>query len=92
MNQALKHQLAHNLRDLYFRVVVRGQCSASPDSESFTQFWGHLAMMFGSRGKHAKTVHTTSMGVTSEEIGGDPEQNLNHIPASIRTRLTPKLS
>ena len=30
-NQALKHQ---------FRVVVRGQCLSSPDSESFTQFWG----------------------------------------------------
>ena len=38
-NQALKHQCAENLRDPYFRVVARGQCLSSPDSESFTQFW-----------------------------------------------------
>ena len=76
-NQALKHQFAHNLRDPYFRVVARGQCLVSPDSKSFTQFWGHLAMMFGSRGKHAKVVHTTSAAVTSEEIGRQ-EQHLSH--------------
>ena len=41
-----------------------------PDSGSLTQFWGHLAMMFGSRRKHTKAIHTTSVSVTSEEIGG----------------------
>ena len=50
-NQALKHQFAQNLRDPYFRVVARGQCLSSPDSESFTQFRGRLALMFNSRGK-----------------------------------------
>ena len=32
-NQALKHQFAQNLSDPYFRVVARGQCLSSPDSE-----------------------------------------------------------
>ena len=45
-NQALKNQFAQNLRDPYFRVVARGQCLSSPDSESFTQFWGRLVLMF----------------------------------------------
>ena len=49
-NQALKHQYAQNLRDPYFGVVARGQCLSSPDSESFTQFRGRLALMFNSRG------------------------------------------
>ena len=30
----------HNLRHPYFKVVARGQCLASPDSVSFTQFRG----------------------------------------------------
>ena len=74
-NQALKHQFAHNLRDPYFRVVARGQCLASSDSKSFTQFRGHLAMMFGSQGNHPKAVHTTSVAVNSEEIGGKTPQD-----------------
>ena len=41
-NQALKHQFAQNLQDPYFRVVATGQCLSSPDSESFTQFWGSV--------------------------------------------------
>ena len=60
-NQALKHQFAQNLRDPYFRVVARGQCLSSPDSESFMQFWGRLALMFNSWGKqHAKASVTTA--------------------------------
>ena len=79
-NQALKHQFANNLGDPYFWVVARRQCLASPDFKSFTQFWGHLATMFCSHGKHAKAVHTTSVAVNSEEIGGDSlqEQHLSH--------------
>ena len=77
VNQALKHQFTHNLRDPYFEVVARGQCLASPDSESFTQFWGCLAMMFGNRGKCAQAVHASSAAVNNEEIGGE-EQHLSH--------------
>ena len=73
-NQALKHQFAQNLRDPYFRVVVRGQCLFSPDSENFTQFWVWLALMFNSRGKHMKVVIVTSAAVDS----GDSEDQLSH--------------
>ena len=74
VNQALKHQFAQNLRDLYFGVVARGQCLSSPDSESFTQFQGLLVLMFNSRGKHAKVVPATSVVVEEE----DTEQQLSH--------------
>ena len=76
----LKHHYAHNLRDPYFRVVAKGQCLASPDSESFTQFRGWLAMMFGSQVKHAKATNSTSAAVTSKEISGvtSYDQQLSH--------------
>ena len=47
---------------------------SSPDSESFTQFWGSLALMFNSRGKHAKAANVTSVAVGS----GDSEDHLSH--------------
>ena len=73
-NQALKHQFAQNLRDPYFGVVARGQCLSSPDSESFTQFWGQLALMFNSRVKCVKVVNVTSAAVDN----GDTEDQLSH--------------
>ena len=39
-NQALKHQLTQNLRDPYFRVIARGQCLSSPDSQEFYPILG----------------------------------------------------
>ena len=44
-NQALNNQYAQKLRDPYFRVIARGQCLSSLDSESFTQFQDWLALM-----------------------------------------------
>ena len=73
-NQALKNQFAQNLKDPYFGVITRGQCLSSPDSESFTQFWGRLALMFNSRGKHAMVVSATSAAVDSGETG----EHLSH--------------
>ena len=72
-NQALKHQFTQNLRDPYFRVVARGQCLSSPDSESFTQFWGRLALMFNSQGKKCMKANITTAAVDS----GDQE-HLSH--------------
>ena len=66
-NQALKHQYAQNLRDPYFRVVARGQCLSSPDSESFTQFRGRLALMFNSRGKQHARANVTTTAVESRD-------------------------
>ena len=74
VNQALKHQFAQNLREPYFGVVAREQCLSSPDSEIFTQFWGQLALMFNSRGKHAKVATVTLAAVE----GGDSEDQLFH--------------
>ena len=71
-NQALKHQCAQNLRDPYFGVVARGQCLSSPDSKSFTQFWGWLVLMFNSRGRCAK-VNVSSSAVDC----GDTEEHLS---------------
>ena len=72
-NQALKHQFAQNLRNPYFRLVVRGQCLSSPDSKSFTQFWGRLALKFNSQGKQCTKVNITTAAVDS----GDQE-HLSH--------------
>ena len=71
--QALKHQFAQNLRDPYFRMVVRGQCLSSPDSESFTQFWGRSALMFNSWGNQCAKVSIRTAAVDS----GDQE-HLSH--------------
>ena len=78
-NEAFKHQFAQNLRDPYFRVVARGQCLSSLDSESFTQFWGWLALMFNSGGKCTKVATVTSAAVDS----GDSGDQLSH---SLRKR------
>ena len=85
-NQALKHQYAQNLRDPYFRVVARGQCLSSPDSESFTKFWGWLALMFNSRGKHAKLANVTSAAVDS----GDLEDQLSHNSQKRQHKINPQ--
>ena len=72
-NQALKHQFAQNLRDPYFGVVARGQCLSAPDSKSFTEFWGWLALMFNSRGRCMK-ANVSSAAVDC----GDTEEHLSH--------------
>ena len=72
-NRALKCQFAQNLRDPYFGVVARGQCLSSPDSKSFMQFWGRLALMFNSQGKQCTKVIVTTAAVDS----GDQE-HLSH--------------
>ena len=74
-NQAPKHQFAQSLKDPYFGVLARGQCLSSPDSESFTQFQGQLALMFNSRGKHAKVVSATSATVDSGDVGDHLSHN-----------------
>ena len=84
-NQALKHQFAQNLRDPYFRVVARGQCLSSPDSESFTQFRGRLALMFNSQGKQqCARANVTSAAVESgdsEHLSCNSRQRQNKIDA-----------
>ena len=75
----MKHQYAQNLHDPYFRVVARGQCLASPDSESFTQFRGRLALMFNSWGKQQRARATVS--ATAAECG-----DVEHLSCNSRQR------
>ena len=79
-NQALKHQYAQNLRDPYFGVVARGQCLSSPDSESFTQFRGRLALMFNSQGKQQQHARAT-VSATAVESG-----DMEHLSHNSRQR------
>ena len=83
-NQALKHQFAQNLRDPYFGVVARGQCLSSPDSKSFTQFRGRLALMFNSWGKQHVRANVTTAAVESgdsEHLSRNSRQRQNKIDA-----------
>ena len=73
-NEQLKSQYAHKLKDPYYAAIAHSMLQSSGDSESFTQFWGHLAMTFGGRSRLGKTSsHTaaieTSSYVISEEAG-----------------------
>ena len=73
-NEQLKSQFAHKLKDPYYAAIARSMLQSSGDSETFTQFWGHLAMTFGGRSKSGKTSsHTaaieTSSYVILEEAG-----------------------
>ena len=69
----------HDLRDANFRMVAWEQCLASSDSESSTQFRGHLAMMFSCMGKCVKAIHTASMSVGREEVGEDTTDDQQHL-------------
>ena len=73
-NEQLKSQFTHKLKDPYYAAIARRMLQSSEHSESFTQFWGHLAMMVGGRSKSGKTSsHTavieTSSYAISEEAG-----------------------
>ena len=74
VNEQLKCQFAHKLKDPHYAAIARSMLQSSEDTESFTQFRGHLAMTFGGRSKSGKTSsHTaaieTSSYVISEEAG-----------------------
>ena len=73
-NKQLKSQFAHKLKDPYYAAIARSMLQSSGHSETFTQFQGHLAMMFGGRSKSGKTgsytaAIETSSYVISEEAG-----------------------
>ena len=46
-NEQLKSQYAHKLKDPYYAEIAHNMLQSSDDTESFTQFQGHLAMTFG---------------------------------------------
>ena len=50
-NEQHKSQYAHKLKDPYYEAIAHSMLQSSDDSESFTQFQGHLAMMFGGQSR-----------------------------------------
>ena len=70
----LKSQYAHKLKDPYYVAIACSMLQSLDDMESFTQFWGHLAMTFGGWSRLGKTgSHTATVAVSScvisEETG-----------------------
>ena len=55
-------------------MVARGQHLSTPDSKSFIQFEGWLALMFNSRGKQCAKANVTASAVDC----GDTEEHLSH--------------
>ena len=69
VNKQLKSQYAHKLKDPYYAAIAQSMLQSLEDSESFTQFQGHLAMMFGGRSKLGKTSsHTVAIEASSYVI------------------------
>ena len=73
-NEQLKSQYAHKLKDPYYAAIACSMLQSLDDSESFTQFQGHLVMTFGGQSSLGKTSsHTAAIEasscVISEEIG-----------------------
>ena len=54
MNEQLKNQYAHKLHNQYYAVIACSVLQTSGPSETFTQFWGRLALTFGSHSRSGK--------------------------------------
>ena len=68
-NKQWKHQYAHKLQDQYCSTISHSALQTSNDTESFTQFHGHLAMTFGSWSKSRRTSsHVVPVEVSSSHI------------------------
>ena len=65
-NEQLKSQFAHKLKDPYYAAITHSMLQSLDDSESFTQFQRHLAMMFGGQSRSGKTSsHTAAIEASS---------------------------
>ena len=53
-NEQLKHQYAYKLHDQYYAAIAHSVLQTSDQMETFTQFWGRLAPMFGSHSRLEK--------------------------------------
>ena len=65
-NQQLKPQYVHKLQDQYYAAMAHSTLQSSPEEESFTQFWGHLVMMFGGHTRQSQS--SASSTTTSSSI------------------------
>ena len=69
-NKQLKHQYAHKLHDQYYSATACSVLQTSNPMETFTQFWGRLALTFGSRSRSGKissqaaAIETTALTIS----------------------------
>ena len=81
LNEQLKSQYAHKLKDPYYAAIACSMLQSSADTESFTQFQGHLAMTFGGwsrlgkTGSHTAAVEASSCVISEEVWGGRLSRN-----------------
>ena len=62
----LKSQYAHKLKDPYYAAITHSMLQSLDNMESFTKFWGCLAMTFGGCSRLGNTgSHTAAVEVFS---------------------------
>ena len=80
-NEQLKHQYAHKLHDQCYTAIAPSALQTSDHTETFTQFRGRLALMFGSCSKSGKVssqataIETTA--TTISEVLWEPKLSKN---------------
>ena len=71
-NEQLKNQYAHKLHNQYYAAIAHHVLQTSDPSETFTQFWGRLALTFGSHSRSGKVssqtvaIETTASMISEE--------------------------
>ena len=59
-NEQLKHQYAHKLYNQSYAAITHSVLQTSDPTETFTQFWGQLALTFGSHSRSGKVSSWTA--------------------------------
>ena len=67
-NEQLKNQYAHKLHDQYYAAIAWSMLQTSDPLETFTQFWGCLALTFGSHSKLGKVSSQTAAIETTTSV------------------------
>ena len=67
-NEQLKNQYAHKLHDQYYAAIAHSVLQTSDPLETFTQFWGCLALTFGSCSKLGKVSSQTAAIETTASV------------------------
>ena len=88
-NEQLKHQYAHKLHDQYYTAIAHSVLQTSNPMETFTQFLGRLALMFGSHSRSGKissqaaaietTASTISDVLQESKLSKNSQQRQNRI-------------
>ena len=73
-NKQLKNQYAHKLHNQYYAAIAHSVLQTSDPSETFTQFWGHLALTFGSHSRLGKVSSQTAAIETTASMISEVSQ------------------